>query len=264
MNSPENSLDCLICNQGITAFFAQKTFSGGGKGNAYRCAYCGHEHSSLEPSFLDDSVKESYLRFDYFHQDKGHQGINSIDASSTAALKWAAHRFDVLSEIILSKFEVTRVVELGCLEGFLVSFLISRGYEAVGYDINTEVISKSVLLNRIPLHVLDIERASLPENDVDLIISFHTIEHLADLHGATKNLLGGLSPKGHFFIEVPSSPKEIFNPDHFHNFSEKSLKLYAETYFKYSEISINSYTDAQGCKHQSLYCHAWEKGSLGN
>jgi SAM-dependent methyltransferase len=245
--------------KGVVQFLARKTFSRGIPGNAYRCASCGHEHSRLEPSFPNDSVKESYLSLDYFHQDKGHQGIDSIDASSTAAVKWAAHRFNALSEIILSRFEITRVVELGCLEGFLVSFLISRGYEAVGYDINAEVISRSLSLNKIPLRVLDIESTSLPEDNVDLIVSFHTIEHLADLHGATKNLLRGLSPKGHFFIEVPSSPKEIFNPDHFHNFSERSLKLYSELYFKNSLISINSYTDIQGFKHQSLYCHAWEK-----
>jgi len=259
LNSPERSLDCVICDKGIADLFALKTFSGGGKGNAYRCAYCGHEQSALEPSFSNDSVKESYLSLDYFHQDKGHQGIDSIDASSTAALKWAAHRFNVLSEIVLSRFRIEWVVELGCLEGFLVSFLIGRGYKAVGYDINAEVISRSLSVNKIPLHVLDIERAPLPDNNVDLIVSFHTIEHLADLHVATRNLLCSLSPKGHFFIEVPSSPKEIFNPDHFHNFSEKSLKLYAEVYFKNSVISINSYTDAQGFKHQSLYCHAWEK-----
>lgn len=259
MNGPEKSLDCVICDEGIADLFGQKTFSGGGRGNTYRCRSCGHEHSTLEPSFSNETVKDSYLSLDYFRQDKGHQGIDSIDASSTAALKWAAHRFNVLSEIILSRFEIELVVELGCLEGFLVSFLIDRGYRAVGYDINAEVISESLLLNKIPLDVLDIERAPLPENNVDLIVSFHTIEHLADLHLATINLLCSLSPKGHFFIEVPSSPKEIFNPDHFHNFSEKSLKLYAETYFTNSEISINSYTDAQGCKHQSLYCHAWER-----
>lgn len=120
MNSPEQSLDCVVCDEGIAGFFAQKTFSGGGKGNVYRCAYCGHEHSTLEPSFSNDSVKESYLSLDYFHQDKGHQGIDSIDARSTAAVKWAAHRFNVLSEIILSKFKIERIVELGCLEGFLV------------------------------------------------------------------------------------------------------------------------------------------------
>jgi SAM-dependent methyltransferase len=252
-------MDCVICDKGIAAFFAQKTFSGGGKGSAYRCTSCGHEHCTLEPSFSNNRVKESYLSLDYFHKDKGHQGIDSIDASSTAAVEWATHRFNVLSEIVLSSFESARVVELGCLEGFLVSFLISRGYNAVGYDINAEVISRSLSINKIPLHVLDIERVPLPEKNVDLIVSFHTVEHLADLHQATKNLLGSLSPKGHFFIEVPSSPKEIFNPDHFHNFSEQSLKLYAEVYFRKSAISINSYTDAQGFKHQSLYCHAWER-----
>jgi SAM-dependent methyltransferase len=139
------------------------------------------------------------------------------------------------------------------------SLRIDRGYKAVGYDINAEVISKSSSLNKIPLHVLDIERAPLPENNVDLLVSFHTIEHLADLHGATRNLLGSLSPNGHLFIEVPSSPQEIFNPDHFHNFSEKSLKIYAASHFNESSITINRYTDASGYMHQSLYCHAFGK-----
>lgn len=82
--------------------------------------------------------------FDYYYFDDpnafGYQGYECPNALSPVMSLWNS----IAS--ICNREHVHTALDIGCAKGFLVEFLISRGIDAVGYDISNYALSFARLL----------------------------------------------------------------------------------------------------------------------
>ena len=98
--------------------------------------------------------------------------------------------------------------------------------------------------------IRDIE---FPSKTFDLVMSFHTLEHLRHPLGVIGKVARILRSNGAILLEVPCGEEEYENTDHLHFFSETSLRTLLETFFRTTEILDNSYTNSAGMRIGSIY-----------
>jgi SAM-dependent methyltransferase len=97
------------------------------------------------------------------------------------------------------------------------------------------------------------ENLELPQSHFDLVMSFHTLEHMrfpAEIFAKAATIL---RPDGAILIEVPCGEEEYENTDHLHFFCENSLRLLLNKFFVTTEILDNSYTNSAGVRIGSIY-----------
>lgn len=92
---------------------------------------------------------------------------------------------------------------------------------------------------------LDLNTARLPFEDssVDLVFSYHTLEHLSNYLFALSEIHRVLKHSGRFLVGVPyvtSTKYNLVNPYHLHNFNEYSFDFFDNTKIKGSASETNS------------------------
>ncbi|MGD9504405.1 MAG: class I SAM-dependent methyltransferase, partial [Syntrophobacteraceae bacterium] len=105
----------------------------------------------------------------------------------------------------------------------------------------------------VDIHPLMFEDMHMESNLYDLVVSYHTIEHIPSPSVIFQKIARILKPSGVVCIEVPIGEEEYGNQDHLHFFSEKSLKLLLENFFSETRIVENRFTNADGIIIASLY-----------
>ena len=98
-----------------------------------------------------------------------------------------------------------RVLEVGCMHGFLLRALQDRGAEVEGIEIDADAVQ---LCKQAGLHVrkLAVEELNPSDNTgYDLIVMMHVLEHVADPAQTVRKLAGLLKPGGQITICVPNS-----------------------------------------------------------
>ncbi len=258
---------CPICDA-TAQVIGQKSLFSKITCDVLRCDECLHEFAILLAAvnnasrMIDALAKETYSTVDYFELDKLHQGMNSILIDESYD-PWIKARYNKLSESILSTYPSAtklRIAEVGCLEGAFVHYLQSQGHSVIGFDVNRAVVEGSRRINNINLNYLDAEFEHLPKDSYDIVLSYHTLEHVRHLDFVLENMRQSLCANGHLLIEVPSSPSEAYNPDHFHNFSEQSLGKLVGKYFDAVTITEDSYETITKIECRSLICVARKAG----
>ncbi len=78
---------------------------------------------------------------------------------------------------------------------------------------------------------LDLGKDKLPfeDNSIDLVFSYHTLEHIPDYLFALSEIHRVLRHGGHFLVGLPYvtlSEVHLVNPYHFHNFNEFSFDFF--------------------------------------
>ncbi|MBC7400101.1 MAG: class I SAM-dependent methyltransferase [Mucilaginibacter sp.] len=98
-----------------------------------------------------------------------------------------AHTFQYLQEPILGLLsnDICRcILDLGCGNGYLVNYLISKGYNAFGTDASAEGIAIAKKTHPDRFFLQDLSTGKLPNElqakKFDIIISTEVIEHLYD------------------------------------------------------------------------------------
>lgn len=139
----------------------------------------------------------------------------------------------------LAKTPITRhsrILDLGCGQGQLVSALIELGFQ------HTRGIDPFLPTNQIE-HPPYISRCNL--NDLepgwDLIMMHHSLEHLPDPRAVFHQVYQKLNPKGYFLLRVPTVDSWAYKhygkhwvqwdaPRHLYLFSRKNLKTLAQEF----------------------------------
>jgi len=105
----------------------------------------------------------------------------------------------------IKKYNVRKVLEVGCAAGKFVKVLRRLGIEAFGVDLSSYVISKANVDVRTFLYNVDVEAEKLPfDNEFfDMIVAIETMEHFANITYALENLKQVLKVGGLMFITVP-------------------------------------------------------------
>jgi 2-polyprenyl-3-methyl-5-hydroxy-6-metoxy-1,4-benzoquinol methylase len=121
-----------------------------------------------------------------------------------------AHTFQYLQEPILKMLNnnIDRcILDLGCGNGYLVNFLLSKGYNAYGTDASAEGIAIAKKTNPDRFFLQDLSTGKLPAElqakKFDTIISTEVIEHLYDPEGFINFCKAAIINGGEIILSTP-------------------------------------------------------------
>jgi SAM-dependent methyltransferase len=219
----------------------------------FRCSQCNHVYARQLP---DDQVLGSlYGDVSYWEKDRMHQGITTMQESA----EWDVYlkaRLGILQRLDLlpaSTSSSKSVFEIGCAEGMLLHALKKHGMTVAGCEMNRAVAAQGVKNLGVDIRTEPFENLGLPEKNCDLVISFHTLEHMRFPENVLAKVAQILRSDGSVLIEVPCGEEEYENTDHLHFFSENSLRLLLDKFFARTEIIDNAYTNSAGVRIGSIY-----------
>jgi 2-polyprenyl-3-methyl-5-hydroxy-6-metoxy-1,4-benzoquinol methylase len=217
----------------------------------YVCPQCSHVYLAQlpRPAFL----RLFYSRMQYWHYDRGHQGIFGVHAPD----QWAGYlsgRIGILTKTgLLADGKLSRIFEIGCAEGMLLKALAEKGHEAEGCELNDAIAGFGRREIDAPIITGMFEELSLPADHYDLIVSYHTLEHLRSPASVLEKAAAILRSTGGVCVEVPVGPEEYPNTDHLHFFTRASLARLLNRFFAEVRIEDNAYRNAAGVEGGSIY-----------
>jgi SAM-dependent methyltransferase len=217
-----------------------------------RCTDCGHCFARRMPGRR--ILRLQYSDFVYWHMDKHHQGIQNM-AYGPEWQGFLDARMQILrhSELLNENGPPQKIFEIGCSEGILLHELSRMGHETLGSEMNTAIAEEGKRQLGVNILTEPFEDLSLPLNNFDLVMSFHTLEHMCDPRAVFERIRRIVKPDGGVVIEVPTGPEEYANTDHLQFFERNSLRDLIDQFFDESEILQNEYTNVDGVRIASLY-----------
>ncbi len=207
---------CPICNAPGGSLSSQWPHSG--------CDDCGHVWVDGSGPSADN---------EYFESDDYAQWRTESDTLRTRQVEMAAERIDWLGPLVATP---GRALEFGCSTGEASAALTDRGWRASAVDPSEPAIE--IAKDRYPtvdfgVGITPVE-AGVPHDDVDLVMAFHVIEHIPDVHAFVELVSSVLRPGGHLYLRMPnwdSWSRRLFGdrwPDnmaeHLHHFSAGSME----------------------------------------
>jgi SAM-dependent methyltransferase len=216
-----------------------------------RCLRCHHEFVDAPPD--DAAIAAFYDGFGYFRQDRGHQGISSLEQDA----QWEGYLSARLEAIrrfgLLGPPSGRSVLEIGCLEGKLLQALSQRGFEVHGCDLNGPVVEAGRSAFGLDLRSGTIEQAGFLGGRFDIVLGFHVFEHLKDPKATPGQCRGMLNPGGVVLIEVPCRETDYDNEHHLHFFNESSVAWMFLDVFGNVQLGRNRFTTTHGEVTESTY-----------
>lgn len=203
------------------------------------CMNCSHEY--LFPLPTKEEINKFYTDIEYFHENCNHQEIYDI-GNSEEWRDFLNHRMNQLSKF-LNVDTKGKILEIGCLEGRIINEFQKLGYDALGLEVNEEVVSESKKTLNVNISSTDLLDMKFDNDSFDLVYSFHVFEHLSNPLEYIIESFRILKPNGYFFMEVPWD-KDYDNPHHFHFFTPLSVKNIFDKYFSNFDISFNTFTNS--------------------
>jgi len=166
--------------------------------------------------------------------------INIEQEKSNILLRKHISRYEFASRYVKNMI----VLDIACGTGYGTALLANAGAKKViGVDISKDAInfSKRTYQNSIIEFIVgDALNLRLSEN-VDIVVSFETIEHLEDPEKFLKNVINHLKQNGRFIVSTPirkygtisTKPK---NPFHLREWNENEFISLLSKYFRFYEI----------------------------
>ncbi len=208
---------CILCKNEKFRLISKKTRDSK-KHQIIRCLKCNHIQLFPIPTLIDE--KKFY---DENLQDKNINDVGSIKRARRKMMPDNIRRYQFIKKIIPKK---GRVLEIGSGHGFFLEIMKTNGFDIIGYDISKEKRKYSKKVTDVPVYDININEKIPADNKFDIVVLFHTLEHIIDLITLLKNIKKLLKPKGKILIEVPNS-------DDFHL---KLNKFYKEFYWERAHI----------------------------
>ncbi|MEH1769966.1 MAG: methyltransferase domain-containing protein, partial [Nostoc sp.] len=151
------------------------------------------------------------------------------------------HRYALCVDYVAGK----DVLDIACGEGYGCALLASVAKSVVGVDINSEVVEYAT--NEYSTHknirfiVGSCDSLPLPNNSVDVVTSFETIEHHDKHEEMMQEIKRVLKPDGVLIISSPnrltySDEPKYSNPFHVKELYYDELAALLRRYFSYVEI----------------------------
>jgi ubiquinone/menaquinone biosynthesis C-methylase UbiE len=116
------------------------------------------------------------------------------------------HRYVVAQQVAQDKI----VLDLACGEGYGAALLSTVAQEVVGVDLDPEAIDHARAtyghLERLRFECCDGTRTRLPDASFDVVVSFETIEHVAEQEALLNEIRRVLKPEGILIISSPNRP----------------------------------------------------------
>lgn len=137
------------------------------------------------------------------------------------------HRYLLARELAAGK----DVLDIACGEGYGSALLAARARQVTGVDISSEIIawaSRKYQADNLRYREGSATAIPLDENSVDLVVSFETIEHLAEQEAMLREIKRVLRPQGVLIISSPDKYEYSDIPGFHNEFHVR--ELYAEEF----------------------------------
>src|SRR4051812_830924 len=138
-----------------------------------------------------------------------------------------------------------RAYEVGCASGEMLNQFRRAGWQVSGCDPSPSAISQAKNIFGIEADLGGEEEAVPRQQDLDLILACHVLEHLYDPAASLRRFSGALVPGGHLLLEVPCAtapdalPPGWFTFEHLHYYRPEILeRLLREAGFELVESHI--------------------------
>ena len=217
---------CILCKNEKFRLISKKTRDSK-KHKIIRCLKCDHIQLFPVPTLNDE--KKFY---DENLQDKNINDVGSIKRARRKMMPDNTRRAELVSKIITKR---SRILEIGSGHGFFLDIMKKNGYDITGFEISKEKRKYSKKVTKVPVLDININEKIPTVKPFDIVVLFHTLEHIIDPVILLKNIKKLLKPKGKVLVEVPNCDdfhlglnkfyKEFYwERAHIHYFNSKSLK----------------------------------------
>ena len=192
-----------------------------------RCKKCSTWFQS--PQITIDSLQQWYNSSDYYASNKGAYLNYFVNEEHRRIEAQARYKRDLSSFLL----PCSKVLEVGCATGSLLSVLRTTGHVITGLDLSTEFAHRAKSLNGIDVVVSDFLDFNHENEYFDLIIMLGTISNLHNLplHLSHANKL--LKKKGFLYFNMPVANSLI-------------AKLYGKHLWMFVP-SVSNFLSKKGC-----------------
>ncbi|MEH2324645.1 MAG: class I SAM-dependent methyltransferase [Nostoc sp.] len=151
------------------------------------------------------------------------------------------HRYALCVDYVAGK----HVLDIACGEGYGCALLANAAKSVVGVDISSEVVEYATneysTYNNVRFIVGSCDSVPLPDNSIDVVTSFETIEHHDKHEEMMQEIKRVLKPDGVLIISSPnrltySDEPKYSNPFHVKELYYDELAALLRRYFGYVEI----------------------------
>lgn len=226
-------------------------------------------------SFVYGDTSANQLDYDRYYAELSKYEDTEISSGGTTP--WDNERYaKLVSDISPFLSKNSDILDIGCANGGLLSYLNEQGYENLtGLDPSAKCVSY-VAMQGIKAVQGDIFKNALITDNIkfDFVIFSHVFEHLYDLKKAVQYASSYLKENGLVYIEVPDAsrykefyvvPYYYFDSEHINHFSVHSLNnLLLQSNFELVTYEEKEIPVSNTAKYPALYGLYRKKGNLGN
>lgn len=167
-----------------------------------------------------------------------------------------AYRYAFASRFVTGK----RVLDIACGEGYGGAALQRAGAEhVIGVDVSAEVCLHARTKYGLDTRLGSAEQIPLPDTSVDVVVSFETIEHVANPNLFLDECVRVLVPGGMLIISTPN--KDIYgrvssipNPHHCSEMTEEEFEFAVGSRFRTSQFYTQRPTFAPWWSTRTFVC----------
>ena len=198
-----------------------------------------------------DELMTLYSDVSYWYQDKHHQGIISlIDGDWDTFIN---SRMRSIYELAgFNDDNPLNVLEIGCSEGRILYELNNRGHNVIGVECNAKIAELGMKHYGITILTQQFCTDQFEKNKFDLVLSYHTLEHVTDVVNFVKDIANVMKNNGVLIVEIPIE-KDRQNKDHLHFFTEESVKMLFCKFFTDLAIHSNTFYDSRKVQIKSVH-----------
>jgi SAM-dependent methyltransferase len=222
-----NRRNCPICANKENHLIFRQSFSQMSDGNlldgydVVSCKECGF-------CFADQIPSQEVFDLYYREMSKYERNEQIIQEN-----RYEFERFNQMVSYIIPFLEnyQTRVLEIGCSTGLLLSIIKKKGYENIlGVDPSPSCSETANKLYGIRVLTNTLSNLSIKKESSDFLILTGVLEHIRDLDVSLINLWNILAPNGKVCVAVPDASQYINGEDApFQEFSIEHINFFGPT-----------------------------------
>ncbi len=185
------------------------------------------------------------------------------------------HRYAIAKELVKDKV----VLDIACGEGYGANLLAKDAKSVIGLDKDATTINKARKKYTAPNLIFSeglFENIPVADHSLDVIVSFETIEHIADHVIILKEIKRVLKPDGVLIISTPdkkyySDLAAYNNPFHVHElykgeFTDLINRHFKHTYLLYQKLLLSSFAlsneESKIKIYEGTYDNIWVKENI--
>lgn len=168
------------------------------------------------------------------------------------------HRYAIASMFVKNK----TVLDIACGDGYGTNLLCKDAQFVYGFDIDQETViqAKNKYSNKnLEYRVGDAAKINLEDNQVDLVVSFETIEHHDKHHEMMKEIRRVLKPDGVLIISTPdklfyTDKRNYINKFHVKELYKDEFRELIGCYFECNQMLFQKYFEGLSIIEESSDC----------